>query len=465
MPRDKSKKDVSLGKSVVRHAHLWGLREVYEDNASEEKVLVAGKYHWLNEHDVTSTDWERLRPESPSYLFVSQDRQLKEEYENGWKINDAMPVNSAGIVTARDNLVVQFEQKGVWETVNAFIRLSPEQARNRYNLGPDVRDWKVNLAQDDIRASGPANSRICTILYRPFDVRHTYYTGRTRGFMCMPRSNVMSHMLTGPANMGLVTTRQTRDEWDVLCVRTIVGHKSLAAYDINTLFPLYLYQDIKGGIPLLDAEPADANGGRWPNLIAEFTEEFSKRLHLSFIPDGKGNLAVRGTFGPEDVFHYMYAVFHSSTYRSRYAEFLKRGFPRLPLTSKKPLFRSLCALGEELVGLHLMEKHAEVKTAYPIAGNNRVEKVRYTEPGQGAITGRVWINKKQYFDNVPPEVWNFHIGGYQVCEKWLKDRKGRELTYDDLTHYQRVVAALRQTIRLMDEIDQTINKHGGWPIE
>jgi len=184
---------------------------------------------------------------------------------------------------------------------------------------------------------------------------------------------------------------------------------------------------------------------------------------LTFVPEGKGDDLK--TFGPEDVFDHMYAVFHSPTYRRRYAEFLKIDFPRLPLTSIAELFRKLCALGSELVGLHLMEEHVPAITSYPIAGDNEVENVRYSAPGEASSEqGRVRINRQQYFDGVPPEVWNFHVGGYQVCQKWLKDRKGRKLTYDDLTHYQMIVSALNETIRLMSDIDILIEEHEGWPI-
>ena len=185
---------------------------------------------------------------------------------------------------------------------------------------------------------------------------------------------------------------------------------------------------------------------------------------MTFIPDGQGDL--KKTIGPEDVFDYIYAIFHSPTYRSRYAEFLKSDFPRLPVSSNAELFRKLCALGSELIGLHLMERHAPAITTYPIAGESEVDKVRYTAPGEaGSEQGRVWINREQYFEGVPPELWNFHVGGYQVCQKWLKDRKGRKLTYDDLTHYQRIVSALSETIRLMSEIDVAIDGHGAWPIQ
>ncbi|HKV83040.1 MAG TPA: type ISP restriction/modification enzyme [Ktedonobacterales bacterium] len=186
-----------------------------------------------------------------------------------------------------------------------------------------------------------------------------------------------------------------------------------------------------------------------------------RRLGLAWIPDGKGDRQT--TFGPEDVFAYNYAVLHSPTYRERYAEFLKSDFPRVPLTSDPALFRALCALGDQLVALHLLRERLSPITRYPIKGNNLVEQVRYTEP-TGDTPGRVWINKEQYFEGVPPEVWEFHIGGYQVCEKWLKDRKGRALTYDDLDHYQQTVAALADTRRAMDAIDEAIEEHGGWPL-
>jgi predicted helicase len=159
----------------------------------------------------------------------------------------------------------------------------------------------------------------------------------------------------------------------------------------------------------------------------------------------------------------MYAVFHSPIYRSRYAEFLKMDFPRLPLTSKPQLFRQLCTLGQQLVDLHLMETKAPKITGYPVAGDSNVEKVLYQEPLED-VKGRVWINSTQYFEGIPKEVWKFHIGGYQVCDKWLKDRKGRQLTYDDLTHYQQVVSALAATMKLMNDIDSVIDSHGSWPI-
>jgi predicted helicase len=161
------------------------------------------------------------------------------------------------------------------------------------------------------------------------------------------------------------------------------------------------------------------------------------------------------TVGPEDIFHYMYAVFYSPTYRARYAEFLKIDFPRLPLTSNLTLLRDLCVLGEELIQLHLMEQIPEPKVTYPIPGDNLVEQPRYSKP-QSDQPGRIWLNPHQYFENIEPEVWSFRIGGYPVCEKWLKDRKNHKLLYEDIQHYRRMIAVLQETIRLMNRIDQSI---------
>jgi predicted helicase len=204
--------------------------------------------------------------------------------------------------------------------------------------------------------------------------------------------------------------------------------------------------------------PAD----RTTNLTAAVVGLFAETLGLAFEGE-RGDL--RTTFGAEDLLEYVYGIFHSPQYRARYDQQLRIDFPRVPLTSDRELFRELCRLGSRLVVLHLLEADdLKFEAKYEGTGDNRVGKAFYTAPGQGAEQGRVWINPTQYFDGVPPDVWEFHVGGYQVCAKWLKDRKGRRLTYDDLTHYQYIVAALAESTTLMREIDNAVEAHGGWPI-
>ena len=273
----------------------------------------------------------------------------------------------------------------------------------------------------------------------------------------------MQNMLN--KNRALVTLRQTVDD----AFRHVFVTDGLT--DINLLInhhvsdqmcPLYIYDEVVNST-LFGTEPQK----RRANLAPEFIAAFAAKLGLTYIPDGRGD--GQATFGPEDVFDYLYAVFHSPTYRSRYAEFLKIDFPRLPLTSQPPLFWTLCGLGKELVGLHLMEKAGGTRPNYPVAlpnddpAQNAVGKVQYQEP-HGAAPGRVYINATQYFEGVPAAVWEFQVGGYQVCQKWLKDRKGRTLSFDDIQHYRDIVAALGETIKLMGAINEAIDAHGGWPL-
>jgi len=161
---------------------------------------------------------------------------------------------------------------------------------------------------------------------------------------------------------------------------------------------------------------------------------------------------------PKHTFHYTYAVFHSPVYRMRYGQFLKTDFPRLPLTGNLGLFHSLSAKGAEVIALHLLEspKLLDFITVFPEKGDNLADKVHYTNED-----ARVWINENQYFGEVPGVVWDLHIGGYKVCEKWLKDRRGRPLSYDDAQHYRKVIVALKETIRLMAEINKIIDTRGG----
>lgn len=436
------------GLANVHHAELWGKREVYE-KVSEGNILVGGKYHWLWGNSISSTKWTMLKPQPPFNLFIQQNTSLLPEYELGWKLSEVFMTISTGVKTHRDHFVYDFDVEQLRKRIIEFrdLSISDDDVAAHFTL-KDTDSWKLSIKRKTLLADADWKSGFTSCLYRPYDLRAYYHH---RDVVDRSRDEVMKHMLNRE-NLALIATRQTRDKWDVHVSKNIIDHKSVAAYDTNSILPLYLYAEADEGL---------FGSSKRPNLAQKFIEEFATKLSMQFIQDGKGDRAT--TFGPEDIFHYMYAVFHSPTYRSRYAELLKIDFPRLPLTSKPELFRELCSLGQELVDLHLMETKAPKITGYPIAGDNSVEKVRYLEPHDD-VKGKIWINSTQYFEGIPKEVWEFHIGGYQVCDKWLKDRKGRQLTYDDLTHYQLVVAALAATMKLMSNIDTAIDNHGGWPI-
>jgi predicted helicase len=215
--------------------------------------------------------------------------------------------------------------------------------------------------------------------------------------------------------------------------------------DGSSIFPLYLYPD---------QSTLGFDDDRRPNLSPTFLKALGDKLQLPLA----GEYSLPQGLSPEDIFYYAYAIFHAPGYRSHYAEFLKTDFPRLPLTSDLELFHDLAACGQELVALHLLDAKTagvldEPRHRFEGQGSGVVEKVEYFESEL-----MVKINATQRFENVPRAVWEFRVGGYQVAEKWLKDRKGRVLSYDDITHYARVLIALAETIRLMSQIDQRIGE-------
>src|SRR5260221_7017177 len=437
--------------AAVHHADLWGLREVYEPDTRGHLVLTGGKHFWLAEHELASTPWTPLNPQAPFYLFTPRDNQYLAEYEAGWSVPAIFWPNgdpAPGIVTCHDQFAISWTKQEASDKVERFLSTRTEdEARRLFRLCSQDQ-WQYDAATSELR-QGIWQSESTEILYRPFDRRWTVFN---RHVAVHRRERVMRHMLAGE-NIGLTIGRAgqviDQGEWDIVFCTRYISVLNLFRRGGNNLFPLYLY----GGA---------STDARRANLAPEFISAFASRLGMNWAADGRGDL--RHTFGPEDVLAYMYAVFYSPAYRQRYSSFLKIDFPRLPLTANTDLFRELCKLGEKLIGLHLMEEHIPVISNYPMPGDNRVETVRYTLQSERKAMGRLWINATQYFDDVPLVAWRFSIGGYQICNKWLKDRKGRRLSDDELVHYQQIIAILAETSRLMCEIDRVVEKYGGWPI-
>ena len=443
--------------SSVRHGELWGSRE--------------NKYSILLRNVIHTIDCSLLTPNTPFYFFIPQDETAREEFEESMRIDDIMPEYNVGMVTARDALTIHEAEDDVWSTVNDFASLPTEQARQKYSLGKDAQSWKVHLAQADLNTSSLSKNKINAVLYRPFDRRYTYYTGKSGGFICRPIHKIMRHMLAGE---NLAISFHRREELNVayahfLCTRLLTEHGLMSSKTTNYHAPLYLYP-AEDELDLGHGYWPPGKDDRVPNLGPKFVRQMSNAIALEFVSDGKGDL--NNTFGPEDIFNYIYGVFHSPSYRTRYAEFLKIDFPRIPITTNVEMFRILCSLGSELVALHLMEsdKLNDHITTYPVSGDNSVTKVgekKKTLAGIENSKGKLFINETQYFDGLPEEVWNFHIGGYQVCYKWLYDRKkaSRKLSAEDIEHYHRIVVAINETIKIMKQIDEVIDTHGGWPMK
>jgi len=419
------KKEGQSGPCKIFHGDLQGIREK--------------KYEVLSERDISTTEWTELSPTKPFCLFIPQNEQLRAEYEKFWPLPSIMDQNGSpapGIVTTHDEFSISWSREEATEKIERFLKTSSEEeARTLWRLCTQSQ-WNYERAKQAL-SDGKWKNLIVPILYRPFDVRWTVYDSHVAVHR---RERVMRHMLDGK-NLAFSTTRSVEIERfeHVFCTRKIVGHHSISLKEVDFLFPLYLYPE-----DTTIQKDFLSNKIIKPNLNADFIEALQKSLGV--IPS------------PEEIFYYIYAILHSQNYRDRYKEFLKGDFPRIPLTSNKKQFKILATLGEELVSLHLMESDSLTGpiSAFDVSGSSVVEKVVYDD-----IKKWVFINNTQFFADVPKTVWEFQVGGYQVCQKWLKDRKTRKLSPTDVRHYQKIITTLHHTQQIMSEIDKSIPN---WPL-
>ena len=412
----------------VYYADMWGSREE--------------KYRRLSETDLQTTAWSELQLTLPHYLFVPQAAEQRAEYEAGWEVTDIFQTGSVAIVTGRDKLTLHWTLEALRETVADFVSLPEVAAREKYGLGRDSRDWKVHLAQADLRNHPDAEQHIAPIHYRPFDTRWTYYTGQSAGFHMRPRHNVMRHLRKD--NLALCVCRVVSNPvWQHALItdkitenRYVSNRGSESAH----VFPLYLYPN---------PEELELATERLLNLKPDFLKALSERLELSQatrsgLPQG---------VSPEEILAYIYTILYSVAYRKRYYAFLQYDFPRIPLPRDIGHFRKLSMLGQELIDWHLLKVGSGVLPRHRFEGEGEgvVSQVRY-------VDGGVWINPTQHFTDVPVDVWNYEVGAHQVCEKWLKDRRGSALSHDEVRQYRSILVAVAETLRLMEEIDDIIGE-------
>ncbi len=430
-------------KKKISHSELWGIRE--------------HKYDWLNKHDIKTTKWKKINPKSEFYLFIPRDEGLLKQYDTYLIITDIFPVNSVGIVTSRDGFVIDDDKEALKRRIRMFTseKMPDEIIRQTFNLA-DTSKFKLKDARETVRKNDNWTEAITKILYRPFDVRYIFYH---EAVIERSRKEVMRHMIR--ENLGLVTVRQVAEgtfNHAYITDSIIESRVTLSNKGIGFLFPLYLYQQKDkpkkrslGSVMMLFEEQAEY-GEKKPNLppalVVRLTKEFKKPP------------------SPEEIFYYIYAVLYSNIYRTKYAEFLKIDFPRVPFTKDYKLFKKMSEYGNRLIDLHLLRYSANGNSPLqnPIArfqgkGDNRVEKPKYEQPPQspfakGELKGVVHINKTQYFEGISQNVWSYQIGGYQVCDKWLKDRKGRSLSLDEIQTYCRIATAIQETIEIQQNIDK-----------
>jgi len=420
-----------IKRPILSHADLYGDRQ--------------SKYTILQAASAGSISWQTVSAIAPFYLFQPQDTDVRAEYYEYMSIAELMPLKNYGFKTHRDHYAISFTEEEMIARITELRskQVTDEEIRRKYNVGETV-DWKLERIRTRLRGNPQWRSAIHKCCYRPFDFRYCYLS---TDMMDRPRFPFMNQILA--KNHALATTRTVeiqRGFEHVGCVTIPMDHHAISLKESNYLFPLYSYP--------LDGELGIAE--RTPNFAPQAMRALCAKANIKF----NNETGFPENFTPENVFQYVFAVLHSMAYRKRYAEFLKIDFPRVPLTVSLELFYALTKLGKELIALHLLQfLHFDNPTAmYEGPSNPEVERVSYLDK-------TVWLNKAQTcgFSSVPENVWDFHIGGYQVCEKWLKDRKGRKLSKADIEHYQKIVVALHETIRIMAEIDTVINAHGGWP--
>lgn len=403
--------------SRVFHSDLWGRREE--------------KYEFLFQQKIDSTKWTEISPSGDNFFFIPQESdQENQEYIFFDSITDIFSGYVSGIQTGRDDFVSKASNQEFsdWLDFLADADLNDLQELPSWS-GFDFAALKVKIKNAENRSLLQARW-----LYRPFDVRPIIFDDS-----CIKRArgNIMSSLRK--ENLCLITVRQLANKnWQHILVTQEMGDGnsiSINTREYNYYFPLYIYPNESPETKQLELQK-----GFGLNISPAFLEKVSNSLNYN--PSS------------ESIFYYIYAVLHSPTYRTRYAEFLKIDFPRIPLTSNDNLFRQLSIYGERLADLHLM-KDSKLNTLITQFEGTFNPIVDAGHPKY--LNGKVIINKKgDGFTGVSEEVWNFYVGGYQVCHKWLKDRKGRTLTQEDIIHYQRIIVALQETIRLMQQIDEAI---------
>ena len=384
-----------LGK--VYHRDLYGLRQK--------------KYDFLDGATLENIGYEETHPKAPMYLFVPWDDETEFCYSKGFSIKELCPISSVGIVTSKDDILIKGSELDIIKSIESF-----------YN--------------ETVR-----KELIYKISYRPLDNRLIYYDVNK---IERARFDVMKNFIHKD-NIGIVTARSNKSGIECshfFITNSLVEAKCGERTTQSSVFPLYLYKENMGQ----------------EERIVNFNKELYEKIAqgLNYLPSYDDNVLVdpisdyNGVLYPQDLFDYIYAVLHSPTYRERYKEFLKIDFPRIPYPTDWEKFRDLAEKGEELRQLHLMEDlPSKTGITFPVAGTLQVDCYRWQD-------NRVYINAEQYFDGVPESVWSFFIGGYQPAQKWLKDRKGMTLSFEDVKHYGNIIYVLQQTERIMQEIDEIV---------
>jgi len=451
--------------SRIFHSDLWGTR--------------IQKYEYLSENNVTSVNWNQIYPISPNYFFYPIDWTLWKEYNKGWKLTDIFTEYGVGLVTARDKLTIHSSKEEVWNTISDFATLSPTEAREKYQLKNDSESWSVEGAQKDLANTGINDiiSRnkstfevidkikadyikkefIKPVLYRPFNKKFIFYTGRSNGIIARPVYSIMKHMLQ-EGNISLISTRLTKGEdFKHVFVSSILFEQIfLSSKTSNSAycFPLYL--------------KTTNDWKKKTNLSNELIQCLSNSWNLNFTinSDFEGNL--EENFSPKDIFYYIYAILHSEIYRKRYNHFLSLDFPIIPFFTNLELVRKLINKGKELIELHLIDvmgdktlknkKQVSIKVITSKSSNEVVKnkgKKKYTN-------GRLFLNDDCFIDGISEKVFRFHVGGYPILEKWIRENSNEIITAEKMITLTNMIIIIENTISISNEVDKLLKSENSF---
>jgi predicted helicase len=402
----------------MMHGDLWGTRK--------------SKYEALWEVGPEKKRFNTISPYEPRYLFYPFDRESYGDYATFCYLTDLFSPNgrpAPGMVTTHDQFAVAFTERNILENVEKLLSTENETAARKLFKLCSTDQW--NYEKSKIRLGHMTwRELVQKFTYRPFDERFTVYEPS----VAVHLRDRMTRQFVAGSNIGLTVSRMTKGESyaHALVTRSFTEAIILSPKTSNNgfTFPLYLYPTEQ-----------DLDQTRRVNMDPKIRKQIE-------------DLAAHPTHGRPDevaIFDYIYGVLHCPAYRSTYAEFLKIDFPRVPWPTSPDAFWDISAKGGALRRLHLMEDAAIGPTPYKFNGDGDsvVDKPEYKN-------GHIWINKAQCFEDVPPVAWGFFIGGYQPAQKWLKDRKGRALSFEDIKHYQKIIKILTETDRIMATIEMAL---------
>ncbi|EEU4900997.1 N-6 DNA methylase [Campylobacter coli] len=383
----------------------------------------------LRQKGLNAIKWEELSLDEPYFWFIKREFKNK-EYENFWALASDKALGdkksiflnyNSGIETQKDNIAIQLMKNKMEETLKDFSNLNSVDLVKKYDL-KDSRDWKISNSVNAIKNN---LGKIERIAYRPFDLRWTFYTNKSKSFIAYPRYEVMQHFLD-KENLGLCFIESSIHDYfshSIVCSNitdgNFFGFRSFTA-------PLYLY----------------VNNEKIPNFTSEF---------LAY----KENHKILKDKSPEEILYFIYANLYNPRYREKYLEYLKTGFARINFEVEQKTFDDFATLGKKLVELHLFKRDLKDEIDFIFLkedkkANFKIEK--YQEKDR-FIDNKIILNEDLAISPISAEIWQFTIGGYQVIKQWLKYRNDYECSKEELEHLLKMCKVIKETINLQKELN------------